>query len=198
MGQEGAPWTGYYANFYGVKLAVLNFLGIWFKIWQHEGSFEVFWVVHEALNLQNHPLPGTSISLLMMTSERLLTTRPGSPQMVISADESPWPPDPNPPSLDERVTAAGNKKDKHIRLEGVLPESYEGDWHEMQNFLMQFRRYILMNWGAEITKDPFKRCGLFLSLMKGPKVKGWVQKTYDWLDQVKTNPNDEFSPGSNP
>jgi hypothetical protein len=37
---------------------------------------------------------------------------------------------------------------------------------------MQFKRYILMNRGAEIAKDPFKRCGLFLSLMKGPKVKG--------------------------
>jgi Retrotransposon gag protein len=92
----------------------------------------------------------------------------------------------------------GNKKGKHIRLKGVLPESYEGDQHETQNFLMQFRRYILMNWGTEITKDPFKRCGLFLSLMKGPKVKGWVQKTYDWLDQVETNPDDKFLPGSNP
>jgi Retrotransposon gag protein len=56
-----------------------------------------------------------------------------------------------------------------------------------------------MNWGAEIVKDPFKQCDLFLSLIKGPKVKGWVQKTYDWLDQVKANPDDnEFPPGSNP
>jgi hypothetical protein len=74
MGQEGAPWTGYYTNFYGVKLAVLNFLGIWFKIQRHEGSFEAFQVACEALNLQNHPLPGTSISLLMTMSERLPTT----------------------------------------------------------------------------------------------------------------------------
>jgi hypothetical protein len=113
-------------------------------------------VVCEALNLQNHPLPGTSISLLMMMSERLLTTRPGSPQMVISMDESPRPPDPDPPSLDEHIATMGNKKDKHIQLEGVLLESYEGDQTETQNFLMQFRRYILMNRGAEITKDPFK------------------------------------------
>jgi Retrotransposon gag protein len=34
--------------------------------------------------------------------------------------------------------------------------------------------------------------------MKGPKVKGWVQKTYDWLNQVEMNPNNEFSLGSNP
>jgi hypothetical protein len=198
MGQEGAPWTGYYADFYGVKLAVSNFLGIWFEIRRREGSFEAFRVVCEALNLQNHPLPGTSISLLMMMSERLPTTRPGSPQTVISADESPWPPDPDPPSFDERIAAEGKKKDEHIWLEGILPESYEGDQRETQNFLMQFRRYILMNRGAEIAKDPFKRCGLFLSLMKGPKVKGWVQKTYDWLNQVEMNPDDKFSPGSNP
>jgi hypothetical protein len=31
-GQEGAPWTGYYADFYRMKLAVSNFLGIWFEI----------------------------------------------------------------------------------------------------------------------------------------------------------------------
>jgi hypothetical protein len=54
---------------------------------------------------------------------------------------------------------------------------------------MQFKRYILMNWGAEIAKDPFKQCGLFLSLMKGPKVKGWVQRNYDWLDNAETDTN---------
>jgi hypothetical protein len=54
---------------------------------------------------------------------------------------------------------------------------------------MQFKRYILMNQGTEIAKDPFKRCGLFLSLMKGPKVKGWVQRNYDWLDNAETNPD---------
>jgi hypothetical protein len=69
-----------------------------------------------------------------------------------------------------------------------LLESYEGDRAETQNFLMQFKRYILMNWGTEIAKDPFKQCGLFLSLMKGPKVKGWVQRNYDWLDNAKSDP----------
>jgi hypothetical protein len=113
-------------------------------------------VAHEALNLQNHPLPGTSILLLMTTSKRLPTTRPGSPQTVISVDESPQPPDPDPPSFDECIAMEGKKKDEHIQLEGILPKSYEGDRRETQNFLMQFRRYILMNRGAEITKDPFK------------------------------------------
>jgi hypothetical protein len=138
MGQEGAPWTGYYADFYGVKLAISNFLGIWFEIQRRDDSFKAFQVAQEALNLQNHPLPGTSISLLMTTSERLPTTRPGSPQTVISADGSPRPPDPDPPSFDERIAAEDKKMDEHIQLEGVLPENYEGDRCETQNFLMQF------------------------------------------------------------
>jgi hypothetical protein len=41
-GQEGAPWIGYYADFYGVKLAISNFLGIWFEIRRCDDSFEAF------------------------------------------------------------------------------------------------------------------------------------------------------------
>jgi hypothetical protein len=58
--------------------------------------------------------------------------------------------------LDDLTAVTDEGKDKYIRLEGVLLESYEGDWAETQNFLMQFKRYILMNQGAEIAKDPFK------------------------------------------
>jgi hypothetical protein len=50
-GQEGAPWTGYWANFYGMKLAVSNFLRIWFEIRRRKGSFEAFQVAREALDL---------------------------------------------------------------------------------------------------------------------------------------------------
>ena len=30
--QEGAPWTGYYAEYNGAKLAVSNSFGVWFEI----------------------------------------------------------------------------------------------------------------------------------------------------------------------
>jgi Retrotransposon gag protein len=111
--------------------------------------------------------------------------------MVLGGEKAPQRPHgdgDDPYHLDDLTAAADEGKDKYIRLEGVLPESYEGDWAETQNFLMQFKRYILMNWGVEIAKDPFKRCGLFLSLMKGPKVKGWVQRNYDWLDNAESDP----------
>jgi hypothetical protein len=42
MGQDNAPWTGYYATFNGAKMAVSNFLGIWFEIRQREGTFKAF------------------------------------------------------------------------------------------------------------------------------------------------------------
>jgi hypothetical protein len=95
----------------------------------------------------------------------------------------------NPYRIDDLTAVADEGKDKDIWLKGVLPESYEGDWAETQNFLIQFKRYILMNWGTEIAKDPFKWCSLFLSLIKGPKVKGWVQRNYDLLDNAETDPD---------
>jgi hypothetical protein len=68
-GQDNAPWTGYYAHFNGVKLAVSNFLRIWFEIQRREGEFEAFRVAQSALNLKSHPLPGTNIVALMESSE---------------------------------------------------------------------------------------------------------------------------------
>ena len=78
MGQDNAPWTGYYATFNRVKMAVSNFLGIWFEIRRHNGAFEAFRVAHSALQLKSHPLPGTNIVALMESSEPLSTTCPMS------------------------------------------------------------------------------------------------------------------------
>jgi hypothetical protein len=39
-----------------------------------------------------------------------------------------------------------------------------------------------------IAQDPYMKSAFFLSLMEGPKVKGWTQHMYDWLDQVKADP----------
>jgi hypothetical protein len=46
-----------------------------------------------------------------------------------------------------------------------------------------------MNCWATIAQDPYMKAAFFLSLMDGPKVEGWTQCTYDWLDQVKTDPS---------
>jgi hypothetical protein len=186
-GQDNAPWTGYYATFNGAKMAVSNFLGIWFEIRRCEGEFKAFRVACSALQLKSHPLPGTNIVALMESSEPLPTTHPASrveslisqpeeiePMLYVGkgketeleallwrskssqtaqGDRPPRHPrgdGDDPYRLNDLTAAADEGKDKYIRLEGVLLESYEGDWAETQNFLMQFKRYILMNWGAEI------------------------------------------------
>jgi len=56
-------------------------------------------------------------------------------------------------------------------------------------FLTQFRRFMLMNNDATIARDPIKKCGYFLSLIEGPKVEGWTERMYEWLDAVHTNPH---------
>jgi hypothetical protein len=33
------------------------------------------------------------------------------------------------------------------------------------------------------------KSAFFLSLMDGPKVEGWTQHIYDWLNQVKADPS---------
>jgi hypothetical protein len=48
---------------------------------------------------------------------------------------------------------------------------------------------MLMNHRATIAQDPYMKSAFFLSLMDGPKVEGWTQCTYDWLDQVEADPS---------
>jgi len=47
---------------------------------------------------------------------------------------------------------------------------------------------MLMNNDTTIACDPIKKCGYFLSLIEGPKVEGWMERMYKWLDAVHTNP----------
>ncbi len=30
--EDNAPWTGYYAQFQGAKVAIENYQGVWFKV----------------------------------------------------------------------------------------------------------------------------------------------------------------------
>jgi hypothetical protein len=48
---------------------------------------------------------------------------------------------------------------------------------------------MLMNRRTTIAQDPYMKSAFFLSLMDGPKVEGWTQRTYDWLDQVEADPS---------
>jgi hypothetical protein len=48
---------------------------------------------------------------------------------------------------------------------------------------------MLMNRCTTIVQDPYMKSAFFSSLMDGPKVEGWMQRTYDWLDQVEADPS---------
>jgi hypothetical protein len=48
---------------------------------------------------------------------------------------------------------------------------------------------MLMNCHAMIAQDPYMKSAFFLSLIDGPKVEGWMQCTYGWLDQVEADPS---------
>jgi hypothetical protein len=71
------------------------------------------------------------------------------------------------------------------RLEGIPPKTYDGDRAQTHYFFTQFKRFALMNRDAKLIKDPVSRCAYFLSLIDGPRVKGWVQRQLNWLDKVE-------------
>ena len=55
---------------------------------------------------------------------------------------------------------------------------------------------MLMNASAHIARNPMAQCAYFLSLIDRPKVKGWVEQMYNWLDTVDQIPG-MIPPGQN-
>jgi len=66
------------------------------------------------------------------------------------------------------------KEDKAHRLKGIHPDKYNGDCSQTTRFLAAFNQFMLMNYKANIAKDPIMHSIYFLSLLEGPKCKGWV------------------------
>ena len=48
---------------------------------------------------------------------------------------------------------------------------------------------MLMNYKADIAKDPIMRSIYFLSLLEGPKCKGWVDMADKWMQLVTHDPS---------
>ena len=82
------------------------------------------------------------------------------------------------------------------QLEGNPPDCFTGDWNKTNKFLTQFKQFMLMNAGAYIACNPMARCAYFLSLIDGPKVEGWVEQMYNWLNTVDQIPG-LIPPGQN-
>jgi len=82
-----------------------------------------------------------------------------------------------------------DKEDKAHCLEGIHPDKYNGDRAQTTRFLDMFNWFMLMNYKADIAKDPVMRNLYFLSLLEGPKCEGWVDMANKWLRLVIQDPS---------
>jgi len=82
-----------------------------------------------------------------------------------------------------------DKEEKACRLEGIHPDKFNGDRSQTTRFLATFNQFILMNYKANIAKDPIMHSIYFLSLLKGPKCEGWVDAANRWLCHIVEDPS---------
>jgi len=82
-----------------------------------------------------------------------------------------------------------NKEDKAHRLEGIHPDKFNGDHSQTTRFLATFNQFMLMNYRADIAKDLIMHSIYFLSLLEGPKCKGWVDAADRWLCHIVEDPS---------
>ena len=48
---------------------------------------------------------------------------------------------------------------------------------------------MLMNDDSHISKNPMKRSAYFLTLIRGPNVRGWVKFQRKWLADIQADPS---------
>jgi hypothetical protein len=75
LGEDGAPWGGYYANYRGTKLAVSWYKGIWFEIKRDRATFRATQIVHDGLGIIHSPRPGIDIDALRASGEPITRSR---------------------------------------------------------------------------------------------------------------------------
>jgi hypothetical protein len=200
-GQEsGTPWTGYYANFKGAKLAVSNMFGAWFEIERRNDKWQAVRLARTELKLQGSAMPGLNVGALIATGEPTnaeLVERARSESRASQHSQHDPPPHqdpPLPPSGDpgryypgglgnyqprrncnddgdedpysSRTAGRGgappdpsgypgagafddyrrrNDNNGGTRLEGDPPEYFEGDRGKTMDFLVTFKRFMIMN-----------------------------------------------------
>jgi hypothetical protein len=208
---EQAPWTGYYALHKGAKLAVSNCYGMWFEIQCHDNIWAAICPTHVDLNLQGNTLDGINTRELITSSKPLPTSHmpsqaPSRASSLASIHTEPERNEPmripaghstktehqppqrprgtgdNPFGVDDLDSESSHPDDRNVHLEGIPPNKFEGDRAKTLSFLTQFKWFMLMNHCATIMQDPYMKSAFFLSLMDGPKIEGWMQRTYNWLD----------------
>jgi hypothetical protein len=70
-----------------------------------------------------------------------------------------------------------------------------GDRKDAEAFILEWQIYQMLNYDAEIMRQPFTRAMLFLSFIKGPAVHEWNMLQVNWLmtrAQTGALPTEEF------
>jgi hypothetical protein len=172
LGQDSAPWTGYYATYQGAKLAVSNLFGVWFKIELQGNKWAATCPTQESLKLKHEALEGINVPELIKSGEPLPASRAPShtpshisniktdpkrdqpmraligqsTEMECQPPQKPRGTGDNPFGVDNLESEASLAiTNAGTRLEGIPPDQYEGDRSKTMSFLTQFKRFMLMN-----------------------------------------------------
>ena len=89
-GQNGAPYTGYYATLNNALVSVSNIYGVWFEVRLRENKFECFRLAQTELRLKSHPLPGINFIQLEQSG---VSTQPSirPPSRTDDGPTKEWP-----------------------------------------------------------------------------------------------------------
>ena len=210
---ESVPWSGYYANYLGARLAVANAFGVWFEIQRRPNGWEAIRPAPASLGLKNCAATGIDEAALWTSGEETVPAWDNTqvhgrgPTRDSNTAEGEEEGSTHLTELRSSQTERGrgprrrrcswggpfthedlNDDDPRqtiVDLEGNPPEKFEGDRSNTRAFLVKFNLFMRIN---RISRYSLKRCGYFLSLIDGPKVEGWVDRQYDWLDKVEADP----------
>jgi hypothetical protein len=83
----------------------------------------------------------------------------------------------------------------HGKLSGKEPTVFTGDRKDAEAFILEWQIYQMLNYDAEVMRQPFTRATLFLSFIKGPAVHEWNMLQVNWLmtrARTRALPTEEF------
>ena len=69
-----------------------------------------------------------------------------------------------------------------VKVMGSLPQIFDGDRMKADNFIEEVKRYLWVNRDITEYDSPIKKAAFTLTLIKGPRVAGWVRDMDTWIN----------------
>ena len=69
---------------------------------------------------------------------------------------------------------------------GSLPQIFDGDRTKADDFIEEVKGYLRVNRDVAGYDSPIKKAVFTLTLIKGPRVAGWVHDMGTWIDNLHT------------